>query len=184
MPKLWLTSEKPLYVPSAALRAPSERVPVLRARLRAIEERYGFDPNAHAGKALRHALSALPHDLLIGLAPMVLERVALTAMSLADRPRPKLVLAPGPLGNHLFAFVWLPRDQLTTARREGVRVLLERAAGGPVVSWSLDLGEGDLALIRYQIDLPAGGTPPDADALDRQLEAMLRGWAPAGRSIW
>ena len=164
---------------SAALRTPSDRVPVLRARLSAIEEKYGFDPSAHAGKALRHALSALPHDLLTSFSPQVLERVALTAMSLADRPRPTLVLAPGPLRRHLFAFVWLPRDALSTAQREAIRAMLEKAADTRVSSWALDLGEGDTALIRYTLDLGPGAVLPDAAALDRQLEAMLRGWAPA-----
>src|SRR5207253_10608891 len=78
---------------SAALRAPSDKVPVLRTRLSQIESKYGFDPSSHAGKALHHALSDLPHDILTTFSPAVLEEVALTAMSLADRPRPKLVLA-------------------------------------------------------------------------------------------
>jgi len=164
---------------SAALRAASDRVPVLRARLAAIEERYGFDPAGHAGKALRHALSALPHDLLIALAPPVLADLALTAMSVADRPRPKLVLAAGPLRRHLFAFVWLPRDELTTARRESVRAALERAAGAVTSAWALDLDEADLALLRFTLDLPPGAALPDAAALDRQLQTMLRGWQPA-----
>jgi glutamate dehydrogenase len=164
---------------SAALAAPSDRVPVLRARLGAIEEKYGFDPSAHAGKALRHALSALPHDLLVGLSVDALEKVALTAMGLADRPRPKLVLAPGPLARHLFAFVWLPRDALSTNRREAIGALLEEAAHAEVSSWALELGEGDLALIRYTLDLAAGAALPDAAPIDRQIEAMLRGWAPA-----
>ncbi|UAK24256.1 NAD-glutamate dehydrogenase [Sphingomonas nostoxanthinifaciens] len=163
---------------SAALRAPSDKVPVLRARLAAIEEKYGFDPTAHAGKALRHALSALPHDLMVSFEPPVLEELALTAMSLADRPRPKLLLAPGPLLRHLFVFVWVPRDQFSVARREAIRTMLEGAAGATVSNWTLDLGEGDTALIRYTLDLPPAAVLPDAAALDRQLEAMLRGWAP------
>ena len=100
---------------------------MLRARLRAIEEKFGFDPQGHAGKALRHALSALPHDLLIGLRADALEQLALTAMSLADRPRPKLMLVAGALGRHLFAFVWLPRDELTTGRRAAIGELIERS---------------------------------------------------------
>ena len=164
---------------SAALRASSDKVPVLRARLRAIEGKYGFDPAGHAGKALRHALSALPHDLLAGFSPALLERVALTAMSLADRPRTKLLLAPDQLAMHLFVFVWLPRDSFSTDRRIAVAKLLGEAAGTPVVSWAIDLDEGELALVRYALDLSAGGTLPDEDALDRQLRTMLRGWAPA-----
>ncbi|QJU59377.1 glutamate dehydrogenase [Sphingomonas sp. AP4-R1] len=165
---------------SAALRSPSDKVPVLRARLRSIEEKYGFDPAAHAGKALRHALSALPHDLLVGLAPDGLEDVALTAMSLADRPRPKLVIAAGPLRRHLYAFVWLPREAVSTALRVAIRNLLSEATEAPVSSWSLETGgEGDLALLRFTLDPGAGATMPDVAALDHAIEAMLRGWAPA-----
>ena len=164
---------------SAALATPSDRVPLLRARLAGIADKYGFDPAAHAGKALRHALSALPHDLLIALRARDLEEVALTAMSLADRPRPKLALVPGPLGRHLFAFVWLPREALTTQRRHAIQDMLEKAADGRMSAWALDLGEGDLALLRYTLDLPPGARVPDAAPLDRTIETMLRGWAPA-----
>jgi glutamate dehydrogenase len=164
---------------SAALRSPSDKVPVLRARLAGIEGKYGFNPSGHAGKALRHALSALPHDVIVSFSPAILEGLALTAMSLADRPRPKLLLAPGPLQRHLFAFVWLPREALSTRQREAIRDMLEAAAAAKVSSWALDLGEGDLALIRYTLDLAPGAAIPDAAALDAGLEAMLRGWAPA-----
>jgi glutamate dehydrogenase len=164
---------------SAALRASSDKVPVLRTRLAQIEAKYGFDPSSHAGKALHHALSDLPHDLLITFAPSVLEEVALTAMSLADRPRPKIALAPAPLMRQLFAFVWLPRDALTTRQREAIRLMLEQAANAPVTNWALDLGEGDTALLRFMLDLPYGATLPDAAALNRQIETMLRGWSPA-----
>jgi glutamate dehydrogenase len=164
---------------SAALRAPSDQVPVLRGRLAAIEAKFGFDPAGHAGKALHHALSALPHDVLVALDSDALERAALTAMSLADRPRPKLLLLPSPLGRHLFAFVWLPRDELSTARRLAIGDLLAQAAGGDVQSWAIDLDVGELALIRYTLDVPADAPSPDAAALDREIERMVRGWAPA-----
>ncbi|WP_076070800.1 NAD-glutamate dehydrogenase domain-containing protein [Sphingomonas montana] len=164
---------------SSALRAPSDKVPVLRARLSALEEKYGFDPAGHAGKALRHALSALPHDLLTGLDRSSLERVALTAMSLADRPRPKLVLVTTPLRRHVVAFVWLPRDELTTQRRVAVTDMIASAVGSPPVNWSLDLDDGDLALLRLTFASTEAGLVPDDAALDTQLETMLRGWAPA-----
>ena len=164
---------------SAALRAPSDKVPVLRTRLAAIEAKYGFDPQGHAGKALRHVLSDLPHDLLTGFSGEALEAVALTAMSLADRPRPKLILVASALRQHLFAFVWLPRDELTTGRRVAIGEMLAKATKAPVTNWSLDLDDGDLALIRYMLDLPIDAALPDAEELDTQLKEMLRGWAPA-----
>ena len=164
---------------SDALKAPPEKVPVLRARLRAIGEKFAFDPRGHAGKALNHALASLPHDLLIGFEPAALERLALTAMSLADRPRPKLILVPEALGRRLFAFVWLSRDEISTARRRMIGDLLAQATKAPLSSWSMELGDGDLALLRFSFDLTGGGKLPNEADLDRQIAEMLRGWAPA-----
>jgi glutamate dehydrogenase len=46
-------------------------------------------------------------------------------MALADRPRPRVELVAAPLARHLFAFVWLPRDALSSEAREQVQALLE-----------------------------------------------------------
>jgi glutamate dehydrogenase len=164
---------------SAALHASPQEVPVLRERLRALEEKFGFDPRGHTGKALAHALTALPHDLTTAFEPAALERLALTTMSLADRPRPKLELIPSPLGRHLFAFVWLPRDDVTTARRVAIGEMLTRAADAKLLNWSIALEDGQVALLRYTLDMRGSDRRPDVAALDDEIERMVRGWAPA-----
>jgi glutamate dehydrogenase len=164
---------------SSALATRPDRVPLLRRRLADLEETLGFDLHSHAGKALRHAIYELPHDLLIAFPPSALREVALTAMSLSDRPRPKLMLVDEVLGRHLFAFVWLPRDEMTTGRREAIGRMIAEAAQGTMASWAIDLGDGDVALIRYTIALTSESRRPDAEPLDRRLEQMVRGWVPA-----
>jgi glutamate dehydrogenase len=164
---------------SAALGAAPQDVPVLRTRLAALEEKFGFDPAGHTGKALTHALAALPHDLVTAFDAVALEELALTAMSLADRPRPKLVLVRSTLGRHMFAFVWLPRDDLTTARRVAIGEMLGEACNGALLNWGLSLEDGVVALIRYTFDLRGEGKMPDAAALDTRLARMVRGWVPA-----
>ena len=52
---------------SQALSAAIEDVPVLRKRLSDLEQKFGFDPSGHSGKALRHAITSLPRDVLINL---------------------------------------------------------------------------------------------------------------------
>ena len=42
---------------SAALFADPQEVPLLRARLKSLEEKFGFNPKGHTGKAMAHALS-------------------------------------------------------------------------------------------------------------------------------
>ena len=164
---------------SAALREPPEQVPILRERLRTMEAKFGFSASGHAGKALRHAVASLPHDLLVAIDEASVETVSLTAMSLADRPRPTLLLLPGALGLKLFAFVWLPRDDLSTMRRLAIGEMLENAAHASSISnWSVELGDGELALLRFTLDVSPGTQRPDAAGLDRQLVDMVRGWAP------
>ncbi|SEM72752.1 glutamate dehydrogenase [Sphingomonas gellani] len=164
---------------SAALAAAPAEVPVLRRRLAELQQKFGFDPRGHAGKALTHALSNLPHDLAVAIAPDALERLVLTAMSLADRPRPALVAVRSPLGRQLFAFVWLPRDDLTTARRVAIGDMLAERAGGIVINWSIALEEGGIALLRYTLDVRGGDASADVDGLEPRIARMVRGWIPA-----
>ena len=164
---------------SAALAAPPDRIPRMRSQLAELMDRFGFDPGGHAGKSLVHALTALPHDLLIGFAEGDLARIATAMMSLVDRPRPKLALVKAPLARHLFAFVWLPRDVLSTTVRQRVEELLETAAGAEVLDWSLQVEGSSLALLRFVIDIRETGRTPDEDALDAELQAMVRGWPQA-----
>ncbi|HYN45893.1 MAG TPA: NAD-glutamate dehydrogenase domain-containing protein, partial [Allosphingosinicella sp.] len=163
---------------SQALTAPIEEVPLLRRQLDALEKEFGFEPSGHKGKALRHALSSLPRDLLVNLRPKEVKQLAATAISLADRPRPTLILVRSILKGHMFAFVWLPRDELTTRRRVAIGEMIEKAAKGSITNWSVDLGDGDLALVRYTLNVAAKQPTPDVSALDRKLDAMVRGWGP------
>ena len=55
----------------------------------------------------------------------------------------------------MFAFVWLPRDELTTRRRVAIGEMIEQAAQGQISNWSVELGDGDLALIRYTLNVDA-----------------------------
>ncbi|PXA93419.1 glutamate dehydrogenase [Nostoc sp. 3335mG] len=164
---------------SAALFSLPEEVPVLRARLKALEAKFGFNPKGHTGKAMAHALTALPHDLTTAFEPAALEQLVLTAMSIADRPRAKLVLVGSPLKRHLFAFVWLPRDEVSTGRRTAIGEMLSEAANAKVINWTIALEDGVVALLRYTLDLRGGGQMPDSHALDQRLKKMVRGWVPA-----
>ena len=164
---------------SQALIQPTEEVPVLRCRLKELDEEFGFDPHGHSGKALRHAVASVPRDLLVNLSEESGKDLVTMAMSLADRPRPAILLLRSILKGHLFAFVWLPRDELNTERRLAIADMLEDATGRPVTSWSVELGEGDLALVRYTLDIEASDPTPDISELNRRLDAMVRGWQPS-----
>ena len=164
---------------SAALGKPPEEIPILRQRLVGLQVKYRFDPKGHTGKALSHAIASLPHDIAISISEASLDSLALSAMSIADRPRPMIEMVEAPLDRHLFAFVWLPRDELTTARRVAISDMLTEAANARQLSWAIELGDGEVALIRYTLDLRQGGRMPKVAALHDRIEMMVRGWQPA-----
>ena len=165
---------------SQALTLPAEEVPVLRRRLDQLDKDFGFDPKGHSGKALRHAVGSLPRDLLINLSQDSVRELVMTAMSLADRPRPALLQVRSILKGHLFTFVWLPREELTTSRRKAIAMMLEMEVGSEVIelvgrAWRRRPRADPL----HPIYRGRTRALPDADALDAALVEMVRGWAPA-----
>ena len=164
---------------SAALAAPPDRVPRLRVLLRDLAEKLDLDPNGHTGKALVHAFTSLPHDLVLGLGEQDVMRLTTTMTGLVDRPRPRLLVTGAPLSRHLFAFVWLPRDMLSMQMHRRIQAMIEEAAGAPTLDWSLQVEAGNLAMLRYTLDVRDGDHVLDEVALDRQLQVMLRGWTGA-----
>ena len=164
---------------SAALATSPENIPVLRTHLATLMDRFGFDSSGHAGKAMTHVLTSLPHDLLVSLKLSELERVTLTAMSLTDRPRPKLLAIRSPLRRHLYIFVWLPRDDVSTGMRKQIENMLVEFTGGAMLGWTIGLEDGGIALLRYTLDLPDRNQKVDEAKLDAKLELMVRGWEPA-----
>ncbi|MEQ1537732.1 MAG: NAD-glutamate dehydrogenase domain-containing protein [Sphingorhabdus sp.] len=164
---------------SSALATPPERIPLLRTHLANLMTRFGFDPSGHAGKAMAHALTALPHDLLVSFNQADLERVTLTAMSLTDRPRPKLLAVRSALGRHLFVFVWLPRDEISTGLRRSIEAMLTEVKGASVLGWSISLEDGGMGLLRYLLDFEDRSVKIDEGNLDARLQLMVRGWEPA-----
>jgi glutamate dehydrogenase len=164
---------------SEALRVPPEEVPVLRRRLKQLDEDFGFDPKGHSGKALRHAIGSLPRDLLLTVDYDSIRSLVMMAMSLADRPRPALLQVRSILKAQLFSFVWLPREELTTTRRNAIGDLLVKELGREILSWSVELGDGDLALIRYTQYIDQKAPLPNARKLDEAVVEMVRGWTPA-----
>lgn len=164
---------------SAALASPPETVPLVRQTVTALAEELGFDPAGHNGKALVHAFTVLPHNLLVSLGMPDARELATTMMSLVDRPRPQLVQVQSHLDRHVFAFVWLPRDLLSTDVRLQIQDLLTRRAGTAVLDWSLKVEGGTLALLEFMLDTRETSETPDSAEIGRELENLLRGWGEA-----
>ncbi len=164
---------------SAALASRPGEVPVLRERLADLTQSLGFAPSGHAGKALIHAFTSLPNDLLIAFAPAKVAELVTAKMALIDRPRPRVVMVRSTLERHIFAFVWLPRDQLSTDVRLQIEAMLLETPGAGLLDWSVEIESSTLALLRFLIDVRACEDMPDDAVIEARLVEMLRGWNEA-----
>ncbi len=164
---------------SAGLATPSAEVPIMRARVASLTQEFGFSPSGHTGKALIHAFTTLPHDLLVAFSMADTRLLTTTMMSLIDRPRPRLVLINSPLERHVFAFVWLPRDMLSTTVRLEIQALLTQIPGSVMLDWSLAVEGSGLAMIQFLLDTRATPQLPVVAPIERQIQDLLRGWAEA-----
>ena len=167
---------------SAALASRPAEVPVLRETLSGLAQSLGFAPSGHAGKALVHAFTSLPNDLLIAFAPAKVAELVTAKMALIDRPRPRVVMVRSTLERHVFAFVWLPRDQLSTDVRLQIQAMLLETPGAGLLDWSLEVESSTLALLRFLIDVRACEDMPDDAVIEARLVEMLRGWNEAVES--
>ncbi len=160
---------------SAAMNERPGEVPVLRAMVTDITARLGFDPSGHNGKALVHAFTSLPNDLLTAFDPERVADLVTAKMALIDRPRPRVIMVRATLERHVFAFVWLPRDHLSTDVRLQVQAMLLAAPGAALLDWSLEVESSTLALLRFLIDVRASTSLPDDAAIDRHPPCRARG---------
>ncbi len=164
---------------SAAMNARPSEVPVLRAMVADITKRLHFDPAGHNGKALVHAFTSLPNDLITAFDPERVADLVTAKMALIDRPRPRVIMVHATLERHVFAFVWLPRDQLSTDVRHQIQAMLLASPGAVLLDWSLAVESNTLALIRFLIDVRACADLPKDVAIEAQLVDLLRGWNEA-----
>src|SRR3546814_18641971 len=99
-------------------------------------------------------------------------------LSTTDRPRPNLVTVRSALGRHLFVFVWLPRDEVSSGRRLAIEAMLAREARAGAIAWTMLLEDGGAELPRSTLDLRNGGGDPTERTIGPLRGQMVRGWQP------
>jgi glutamate dehydrogenase len=163
---------------SAALNTSPRQVPLLRRKVGEIIDTLGFGEAGHTGKALVHVLESFPRMELFEASPGELKQMALGLLSLLDRPRPKLFARPDPFGRFISVLVFVPRDTYTSRQREAVGQMLAQELSGHIARFEVELRAEGLARVHYVVDVAdaAGFGADQAQALDRRLRQLVRGW--------
>ncbi len=155
------------------------RIPVLRAKARAVLENSGFASSSHSGKDLLQILETYPRDELFHTPVDELLPTAKAVLYLQERRQLRLFVRRDPYGRYLSFLVYLPRDRFDTAARLRIQDILMAATGGASIDHAALVGESVLARLHFVIRFAPGARLPEVDEaqLERQLTTATRAWA-------
>src|SRR5205085_4322491 len=109
---------------SGAYSRRSGDIPLLRLKVERVEQRAGFPPASHDGKALAHILDTFPRDELFQISEDELFETAMGILRLGGRPKIKLFLRFDRFDRFVSALLFAPRDHINGELREKIHAIL------------------------------------------------------------
>ena len=155
----------------------SKLIPLIRRKIKVVEERAGFPHNSHNGKALRAMMEAFPRDELFQIAPNQLFDIVMGMVGLSVQPRVRLFVRRDELERYVSCIVFLPRDRMSTELRYKIENLLCDAMNGTVSTHYTQVSESHLARLQVIVKTTAGELPDFREAeLEREIARITHSW--------
>jgi glutamate dehydrogenase len=166
-----------LFTSTAYTRA-AHGIPYLRRKIAHVEERAGFDPNSHSGKALANVLEHYPRDELFQIDDDTLYRFALAILQLDERPHVRVLARRDRFDRFVSVLVFVPRERYDSDIRAKIGDYLSRAFIGRVSAFYPFFPEGPLVRVHFIIGRSGGVTPEVSRAtLEREVGTIVRSWS-------
>ena len=163
---------------STAYTRTAHSIPYLRRKIAAVEERAGFDPSTHSGKALANVLEHYPRDELFQVDEDTLYSFALAILQLDERPRVRVLARRDRFDRFVSVLVYVPRERYDSHIRVKIGAYLARAFIGRVSAfYPYFPDEGPLVRVHFIIGRSGGATPAiDRSVLENEVESIIRTW--------
>ncbi len=159
---------------STALRESPRRVPLVRRKVAEVQDRLGYSPRSHAGRALSHVIETFPREEMFQIDTQELLDMTRGLLSLLDRPRPQLFVRRDRRAANASVLVYVPRDLYSADLRLRVGSMLAKAFGGRIGKYDVELRAEGLARVHYALE--AVEREPSPETLNAELVRMTRGW--------
>jgi glutamate dehydrogenase len=162
---------------STAYTRPAQSIPYLRRKIAHVEQRAGFDPNSHSGKALANVLEHYPRDELFQVDEDTLYNFALAILQLDERPRVRVLARIDRFDRFVSVLVYVPRERYDSSVRAKIGDYLAIAFGGSIVAYYPFFPEGPLVRVHFIVRRVGGATVPVERAkLEEDVAAIIRSW--------
>jgi glutamate dehydrogenase len=154
-------------------------IPYLRRKIAAVEQRAGFDPASHSGKALANVLEHYPRDELFQIDEDTLQSFALAILQLDERPRVRVLARRDRFDRFVSVLVYVPRERYDSHIRAKIGAYLADVFIGRVSAfYPFFPEEGPLVRVHFIIGRSAGATPAvERATLEQEVESIIRTWS-------
>ncbi len=109
-------------------------IPIIRKKIKAIEEKAGFLIGSHNNKALISILQKFPRDELLHSAEEELFEISIAMLTLAVKPRVKLFIAKKVIGSFISCIVFIPISNASANLILKIEKILESELNGTISS--------------------------------------------------
>ncbi|MFD1330147.1 NAD-glutamate dehydrogenase [Mycoplana ramosa] len=147
-----------LFTSTAYTHAASQ-IPLLRSKVQAIIDHFGYDPQSHSGKMLINTLESYPRDDLFQIDTGLLATFCEQINELSDRPRIRVLPRIDHFDRFVSVIVYVPREQYDSDVREKIGTYLKTVYDGRVSAYYPAFPEGGLARVHFIIGRSGGKTP-------------------------
>ena len=131
-------------------------IPYLRRKIAAVEQRAGFDPASHSGKALANVLEHYPRDELFQIDEDTLYSFALAILQLDERPRVRVLARRDRFDRFVSVLVYVPRERYDSHIRAKIGAYLASVFIGRVSAfYPFFREEGPLVRVTSSSAVPA-----------------------------
>jgi glutamate dehydrogenase len=162
---------------STAYTRSAHSIPYLRRKLAAVEQRAGFDPGSHSGKAMANVLEHYPRDELFQVDEDTLYRFALAIMQLDERPRVRVLARRDRFDRFVSVLVYVPRENYDSHMRAKIGAYLAGVFLGRVSAFYPFFPEGPLVRVHFIIGRSGGATVDiERATLEEEVGKIVRSW--------
>ncbi|WP_422371947.1 NAD-glutamate dehydrogenase [Hoeflea sp.] len=153
------------------------RIPLLRSKVQAVVDEFGYDPESHSGKLLLNTLESYPRDDLFQIDAQLLARFCGQINELADRPRVRVLPRIDRFDRFVSLIVYVPRDQYDSDARERIGAYFKTVYNGRVSAFYPAFPEGGVARVHFIIGRSEGKTPQvSQEQLERDVRSIVTRW--------
>ncbi|HTE41565.1 MAG TPA: NAD-glutamate dehydrogenase, partial [Steroidobacteraceae bacterium] len=165
-----------LFTSSAYQTSPRE-IPLLRAKIAHLIERFGIASSSHDGKAVAHVLDTYPRDELFQASAEDLMESARGIVNLYERAQVRVFIRRDRFQRYYSCLLFVPRDRYNTQVRQRIEAIVLEGLNGTAVESQISLSDSALARVHLLVRSRIGDRMPVTTAeLEKRITAAVRTW--------